>query len=135
MAGAGSPPANRSGPPPNDPRVPPKAPWLPPNDPRGGFRSDLPPLISERKPHGYQTGWQLGERLQGLGVVAFGIVGLLVVYGIYTGILPSGLPPPPQPPGMLVQVPVFNAAACFTPLMAIGSVALIVVGFRRFLDP
>jgi hypothetical protein len=36
---------------------------------------------------------------------------------------------------VLVQVPVFNAAACFMPLMAIGSVGLIIVGFRRFLDP
>ena len=118
---AGLPPASRS--------------VLPPHDPQGGFRSDLPPLVSERKPYGYQAGWQLGERLQGLGVVAFGIIGLLVVYGIYTGFLPAGLPPPPQPPGVLVPVPVFNAAACFMPLMAIGSVALIVVGFRRFLDP
>ena len=29
----------------------------------------------------------------------------------------------------------FNAAACFMPLMAIGSVGLVVVGFRRVLDP
>ena len=28
-----------------------------------------------------------------------------------------------------------NAAACFVPLMAIGSVALIVVGLRRVVDP
>jgi hypothetical protein len=58
-----------------------------------------------------------------------------VVYGISTGVLPSGLPPPPQPRGVLVQLPVFNAAACFMPLMAIGSVGLIVVGFRRVIDP
>jgi hypothetical protein len=57
-----------------------------------------------------------------------------VVYGIYTGLLPSGMPPPLKaPPG--VQVPVFNAAACFMPLMTIGSVALIVVGLRRVVDP
>jgi hypothetical protein len=36
---------------------------------------------------------------------------------------------------VLVQLPVFNAAACFMPLMAIGSVGLIVVGFRRLIDP
>jgi hypothetical protein len=60
---------------------------------------------------------------------------LLVVYGISTGMLPSGLPPPPQPSGVLVQLPVFNAAACFAPLVAIGSIALIVVGARRVLDP
>jgi hypothetical protein len=73
--------------------------------------------------------------LLGLGVIALGLVGLLVVYGISTGILPSGLPPPPQPKGVLVQVPTFNGVACFVPLLAIGSVALIVVGFRRFIDP
>jgi len=35
----------------------------------------------------------------------------------------------------LVQVPVINSAACFTPLLALGSLGLIVVGFRRVLDP
>lgn len=106
----------------------------PPGDP--GYRSDLPKLEKERRPAGYRPGWQLEERLQGLGASALGIVGLLVVYGIYTGILPSGLPPPPPPPpGVLVQVPVINAAACFTPLLTIGSLALIVVGLRRVVDP
>ncbi|HEX8966279.1 MAG TPA: hypothetical protein VF937_00260 [Chloroflexota bacterium] len=107
---------------------------LPPNDP-GAYRSDLPKLDKEQRPVGYRAGWQIAERLQGLGVIVLGVLGLLVVYGIYTGILPSGLPPPPQPRGVLVQVPVFNAAACFMPLMAISSVALIVVGFRRLIDP
>jgi hypothetical protein len=105
-----------------------------PGDP--GYRSDLPKLENERRPVGYRPGLQLEERLQGLGAVALGLVGLLVVYGIYTGVLPSGLPPPPPPPpGVLVQVPVVNAAACFMPLLAIGSVALIVVGGRRVIDP
>jgi hypothetical protein len=36
---------------------------------------------------------------------------------------------------VLVQVPTINGAACVMPLLAIGSVALIVVGFRRVLDP
>jgi hypothetical protein len=109
---------------------------LPPlDDPHGGFRADLPPVPRDKRPVGYRAGWQLEERLQGLGVIVLGLVGLAVVYGIYTGILPSGLPPPPQPRGVLVQVPVFNAAACFMPLMAIGSVGLIIVGFRRLLDP
>jgi hypothetical protein len=64
-----------------------------------------------------------------------GFVGLAVVYATYTGLLPAGLPPPPQVPGVLVQVPVVNGAACVMPLLAIGSVALIVVGFRRVIDP
>jgi hypothetical protein len=107
---------------------------LPPNDP--GYRSDLPKLEGERKPAGYRAGLQLEERLQGLGAVALGLVGLLVVYGISTGVLPSGLPPPPPPPpGVLVQVPTINAAACLAPLMLVGSIALIVVGFRRVVDP
>jgi hypothetical protein len=109
---------------------------LPPDDdPHARYRSELPALPKEFKPPGYRPGWQLGERLQGLGAIVLGVIGLLVVYGTYAGVLPSGLPPPPQPRGVLVQVPAFNAAACFMPLLAIGSVALIVVGFRRVLDP
>jgi hypothetical protein len=108
---------------------------LPPNDPHEGYRSDLPPLPRERRPEGYRPGWQLEERLQGLGVILLGLVGLAVVYGISTGILPSGLPPPPQPSGVLVQLPVLNAAACVMPLMVIGSLGLIVVGMRRVVDP
>jgi hypothetical protein len=105
-----------------------------PGDP--GYRSDLPKLESERRPVGYRAGLQLEERLQGLGAVVLGLVSLLVVYGIYSGFLPSGLPPPPPPPpGVLVQVPMINAAACFMPLLAIGSVALIAVGLRRIVDP
>jgi hypothetical protein len=107
---------------------------FPPNNP-DGYRSELPKLDKETRPAGYRPGWQLEERLQGVGVVVLGLVGLLVVYGIYTGFLPSGLPPPPQPRGVLIQVPVFNAAACFMPLMAVMSVALIVIGFRRVVDP
>jgi len=108
---------------------------LPPNDPNERFRSELPKLEKERAPAGYRAGWQLEERLLGVGIVVLGLVGLAIVYGVYTGLLPSGPPPPPQPPGVLVQVPVFNATACFMPLIAISSIALIVVGFRRVLDP
>jgi hypothetical protein len=107
---------------------------FPPDGP--GYRADLPKLERERKPVGYKAGWQLEERMQGLGVVVLGLVGLLVVYGVYTGFLPSGLPPPPPPPkGVLVQIPVVNAAACFMPLLAIGSVALMFVGTKRIFDP
>ena len=106
-----------------------------PDDPNRRYRSDLPPLDKERAPVGYRRGWQLEERLQGLGVLVLGLVGLGVVYGIYTGALPAGLPPPQQPRGVLVQVPMYNAAICFTPMIAVFSVALIVLGFRRLLDP
>jgi hypothetical protein len=106
-----------------------------PDDPQARYRAELPALPKDHKPVGYRPGWQLVERLQGVGVIVLGLVGLLVVYGTYTGVLPSGLPAPPQPRGVLVQVPVLNAAACFMPLLAIGSVGLIVVGFRRVIDP
>ena len=99
------------------------------------FREDLPKLEKERKPVGYRAGWQLEERLIGAGVVLLGLIGLLVVYGIYTGALPAGLPPPPQPRGVVVPVPTVNAVACVMPVIALASVALIVVGFRRVLDP
>ncbi len=105
-----------------------------PNNPQN-YRDDLPKLPRERRPIGYRAGLQLEERLQGLGVVLLGVIGLLVAYGIATGFLPAGLPPPPQPRGVLVPVPVFNASTCFVPLLAIGGVALVLVGFRRFLDP
>jgi hypothetical protein len=105
-----------------------------PNDP--GYRSDLPKVEKQRRPVGYRAGLQLEERLQGLGVIVLGLVGLLVVYGIYSGYLPSGLPPPPPPPkGVLIQVPVVNGAAFFLPLIAVMSVALIAVGLRRVVDP
>ena len=104
-----------------------------PGDP--GYRPDLPKLEKERRPVGYRPGLQLEERLQGLGVVVLGLVGLLVVYGIYSGVLPSGLPPPPQPKGGLIPVPVVTGAAFFLPLIAVMSVALIAVGFKRVVDP
>src|ERR671932_351786 len=56
---------------------------LPPNDPNERFRAELPKLEKERAPVGYRAGWQLEERLQGLGVVVLGLVGLAVVYGVY----------------------------------------------------
>jgi hypothetical protein len=107
---------------------------LSPDDPRERHRPDLPPLPRE-KPHGYRAGWQIEERLLGLGVVVLGVVGLWVAYAVFSGILPAGLPPPEQPKGVLVQVPLFNATQCLIPIMSLGSLALIVVGIRRFLDP
>ena len=53
---------------------------LPPDDPEARYRSDLPRLPKEYEPPGYRAGWQLEERVQGLGVILLGLVGLAVVY-------------------------------------------------------
>ena len=106
-----------------------------PNDPNERFRSELPPVPRGRRPAGYRAGWQIEERLIGLGVAALGVFGLWVAYAVYSGILPAGLAPPPPPKGVLVQVPVFNATQCLLPIMGFGSLALIVVGVKRFFDP
>ena len=106
---------------------------LPPNDPQG-YRSELPKLDKER-PVGYRQGWQLEERLTGLGVALLGLVGISIAYLVTTGVLPAGLPPPAPPPGVLVQVPLPNAMACVVPLTGIGGVALVILGLRRAIDP
>ncbi len=106
---------------------------LPPNDPQG-FRSDLPKL-DKQGPVGYRPGWQLEERLTGLGVAVLGLVGLTVAYLITTGVIPAGLAPPAPPPGVLVQVPLPNAMGCVVPLTAVGGMLLLVLGFRRVIDP
>jgi hypothetical protein len=101
-------------------------------DPERPYRTELPSLPKE-PPTGSRPGWQIEERLLGLGVVALGLIGLAVIYAMSTGQLPVGIPPPSPPPG--VMVPLFNPAVCLIPVMGLGSVALIVVGFRRVLDP
>lgn len=103
------------------------------DDPQQQVRSDLPRVPREQRPVGFRGGWQLGERLQALGVVALGLIGLWVAYAIVTGLLPAGLPAPKPPPG--VMVPIYNPAACLAPIMALGSLGLIVAGARRFIDP
>jgi hypothetical protein len=103
------------------------------DDPRERHRSELPPLPRDERPIGYRSGWQIEERLQALGVMLLGLVGMFLAYAIYSGMLPAGLPPPPPPPG--VNVPVFNPVLCVTPLMALGGIALVFVGARRFIDP
>ena len=107
-----------------------KAVQLPGQEP--GYRSDLPKIEKERRPVGFRPGLQLEERLLGLGAVFLGLVGLLVVYGVWTGFLPSGLAPPP---GVPQGVPVINATACLLPLIGIGSVGLILVGVKRVIYP
>lgn len=94
-------------------------------------RSDLPEIKRERKPVGYRAGLQLQERLLGLGVALLGVIGLLVIYGVWIGFLPSGLTPPPG----VLPAPTLNATACMLPLIGIGSVGLILVGVKRVFDP
>src|SRR5688500_15074994 len=108
---------------------------LRPGDPHERYRKDLPSLPLERRPLGWRAGLQLEERGLGLLVALLGLFGLWVVYGISTGFLPAGLPPPPPPPGVLIQPPMPSAASCIVPLIGIGSVGLIIVGFRRVIDP
>ena len=108
---------------------------LPPNDPQSHYRGELPSLPRERRPLGWRAGLQLEERFLGLLVLGLGVVGLWVVYGIATGILPAGLPAPPPPPGVLIQPPTPGVTNCILPLMSLGSLGLIVVGFRRLVDP
>jgi hypothetical protein len=78
---------------------------------------------------------QIGDRLQGVGVVALGVVGMLVAYGIFSGVLPAGLPEPPQPPNVVGRIPIINPVQCVIPVLMLGSVALVFVGFRQILDP
>jgi hypothetical protein len=106
---------------------------LPGND--NPHRSDLPPLPRERRPVGWRAGLQLEERGLGVLVTLLGMFGLWVVYGISSGALPAGLPPPAPPPGVLIQPPIPNATACLVPLVGLGSIGLIVAGFRRVIDP
>jgi hypothetical protein len=104
---------------------------LPGNDPPN-WRSELPRLEKE-PPVGYRPGWQWEERLQGLGVFVLGVIGLIVAYLMFNGVLPVGLPPPKAPPGVLV--PVFNPTGCLVPLIGLMSVAMIVLGLKRAIDP
>jgi hypothetical protein len=109
-----------------------------PDDPQSRFRPELPPVPRERAPIGYRPGWQIEERLQGLLLVLVGFVGLLGVYAIVSlGNLPGAPTPPPPPPGLrgLPTVPIVSFTTCFVPLIGLGSVGLIVVGFRRIVAP
>jgi len=102
--------------------------------PGNEFRSDLPRLEKEG-PVGYRAGWQIVDRLQGLGAILLGVASMVVAYLIFTGVLPVGLPPPPPPPGVLVQVPLMNPAQCVVPMLGLGAIALVIVGFKRVIDP
>jgi hypothetical protein len=101
-------------------------------------RPELRPIPDSRIPIGYRRGFQLEERLQGLGIVILGCIGLLAVWWVYTnGGLPGAPAPPPAPPGLkgLTVQPIISATNCLMPMIAIGSTGLILVGIRRIFDP
>jgi hypothetical protein len=102
-------------------------------------RTDLRPIPDSRIPIGYRRGFQLTERLQGLGLLILGCLGLLAVYWVYQngGQLPGAPPPPPAPPGLrgITVTPIISATNCMMPLLTIGSTGLILVGLRRIFDP
>ena len=109
-----------------------------PDDQRQRGRPELPPLNEPRIPLGYRRRFELGARLQGLGLLLVGVFGFGLVYMIYqAGGLPGAPAPPPPPPGLKgMPVPVLaNVTSCLVPLLAIGSVGCILIGFRRLVDP
>jgi hypothetical protein len=109
-----------------------------PEDPRMKGRPELPLLNESRIPTGYRRGLELGERLQGLGLVLVGVLGLGFVYLIFqSGGLPGAPAPPPPPPGLngLQVPPLISVTNCLVPGIAIASTGLILVGLRRVFDP
>jgi hypothetical protein len=111
---------------------------LPPNDPSESYRSDLPPIRGPRAPEGYQRGFEWGARAVGLLLILLGLAGMAFVYAIFqAGGLPGAPAPPPPPPGLKgMPVPTLaNVTSCLVPLLAIGSVGCILIGFRRLVDP
>ena len=92
----------------------------------------LPDVRGPRVPLGYRPGFRLAERLQGLLLVLLGLAGLALLRAVP---LLAGLPgAPPGPPG-LPAPPLLAPATCLTPLIALGSVGLIVVGLRQMISP
>ncbi len=80
----------------------------------------------------------LEERLQGLLLLLIGLAGCAGALALYQlGGLPGAPAPPPPPPGLkgLSLAPLFSVTNCMVPLMAIGSVGLVLVGLRRMVDP
>jgi hypothetical protein len=112
--------------------------WLPPNDPSQEYRSELPTIRGPRAPEGYKRSLELGSRFVGLLLVLFGLAGMALVYVLFqSGGLPGAPPPPAPPPGLNgMAVPsLVSVGSCLVPLLAIGSVGLIIVGLRRIVDP
>ena len=91
---------------------------------------DLPDVRGRRTPHGYRPGLQLVERLQGLLLLALGVAGLAFC-GYVLGNRGSG---PLGSAGGGVPGSL-NAAGCLVPMIALGSLGLVVVGLRQIVDP
>ncbi len=99
---------------------------------------ELPDVRGGRAPVGYEPGFNLGERLQGCLLVLVGLLGMAGLYVIFSlGGLPGTPSPPPAPPGLggMTVPPILSATTCLVPGVAIGSLALILVGLRRIVDP
>lgn len=92
---------------------------------------DLPDVRGPRTPHGYRPGVQLGERLQGLLLFGLGVAGLLFsayLLGISRGAGPLSAAGRGVPGSL-------NAAGCLVPMIALGSLGLLIVGLRRIVAP
>ncbi len=92
---------------------------------------DLPDVRGPRAPHGYRPGLQLVERLQGLLLLGLGVAGLLFCVYLLNGARTAG---PLGTAGGGVPGSL-NAAGCLVPMIALGSLGLVLVGLRRIVDP
>lgn len=110
----------------------------PGDDPTRRVIPALPEVPRSRQPVGYRPGLQVEERLQGVLLVVVGVLGLLFVSTVMANGGFVGAPRPPEPPPALrgmPTVPIVNATTLLMPLIAVGSVGLILVGLRRIVSP
>ncbi len=92
-----------------------------------GIADRLPDVRGPRAPSGYRPGLQLGERLQGLGLVLLGLIGLV---GSLLLLQPAG------PVAAALHLPTLAASlTCLGPILAIGAVGLVVAGLGRAIRP
>ncbi len=92
---------------------------------------DLPDVRGRRAPHGYRPGLQLGERLQGLLLLALGVAGLVFCGFLLDSARGAG---PLATAGRGVPGSL-NAAGCLVPMIALGSLGLVVLGLRQIVAP
>lgn len=91
-----------------------------------------PPIHGPKEPLSYTPGFRWAERLQGVLLVA---LGLLSLGGVYVFFIAAPLPAAPsgaRGPGVPGLV---GAATYLVPFLATGALGLIVVGVRRIMDP